>query len=114
MKVLCSFVLGFILFQSPLWSAEQKKTNICLVLVVKDDEEVIQICLASATGITDCLCVCDAGSTDQTLEIIDQFFRPLLFRSRFDDKQGECLPCPDFCLGNSEGIPHRTWAEVRK
>lgn len=67
------FCFGLILFQSSICALEQKKTNICLVLIVEDDEEVIKQCLASATGIYDCLCVCDAGSKDQTLEIIDEF-----------------------------------------
>ncbi len=67
------FFLGLILFQSPLSALEQKKTNIGLVLIVKDDQDVIERCLKSAESIIDWLCIFDAGSTDNTLDIIDHF-----------------------------------------
>jgi glycosyltransferase involved in cell wall biosynthesis len=47
--------------------------GLCLALVVKNDEEAIEACLASVKDQIDCVVVCDAGSTDTTLERIKYF-----------------------------------------
>lgn len=47
--------------------------SVCLCLIVKDDEDVIERCLNSVKDIVDCICICDAGSTDKTLNIINFF-----------------------------------------
>jgi tetratricopeptide (TPR) repeat protein len=70
-KYLFSFLLTLIIFQSPLRGKE--KTNICIVLTVYNDADVIQQCLSSAADIADCLFVFDTGSTDNTIEFIQDF-----------------------------------------
>lgn len=47
--------------------------GVCLALVVKNDEEVIEPCLASIKDLVDCLLVVDVGSTDTTLERVRYF-----------------------------------------
>ncbi|MGD0665680.1 MAG: CDC27 family protein, partial [Rhabdochlamydiaceae bacterium] len=49
--------------------------DICLSLVVRNDESSIEACLKSVKDTVDCISVCDAGSTDRTVEIIQQFMR---------------------------------------
>ena len=51
------------------------EANICLAMIVKNDEEVISNCLLSAMNIVDCISIYDAGSTDKTLQIIEQFMQ---------------------------------------
>lgn len=51
------------------------EVNICLTMIVKNDEEVIGNCLSSAMNIVDCVSIYDAGSTDRTLQIIEQFMQ---------------------------------------
>jgi len=66
------FLFGSIFLSFAHAFANQAK-QICLVLVVKDDETVIEKCLTSVKGLVDCICICDLGSTDDTMEIIHLF-----------------------------------------
>src|ERR1051326_7171881 len=65
-------ILGWALLSFVHAFADEPK-SICLVMVVKNDENVIEQCLQSVAEIADCICVCDEGSTDNTLQIIDHF-----------------------------------------
>src|SRR5579885_1629761 len=49
------------------------EVKICLTMMVKNDEAVIEPCLNSIKEIVDCVSICDIGSTDKTLKIIRQF-----------------------------------------
>ncbi len=49
--------------------------NICLTMVVRNEEAVIKRCLDSVKDIVDCISIYDAGSTDNTLTIINRFMR---------------------------------------
>ena len=44
-------------------------------MIVKNESQIIERCLNSAKGIVDCICICDTGSNDNTVEIIEQFLR---------------------------------------
>ncbi len=46
------------------------KRLVCLVLIVKDEEHVIERCLRAAAPFIDTYCICDTGSTDKTKEVI--------------------------------------------
>jgi tetratricopeptide (TPR) repeat protein len=48
---------------------------ICVALVVQNNEETIADCLNSVAAIADCISVCDIGSTDKTVEIIEEFLK---------------------------------------
>ena len=50
-------------------------SDICLILIVKNDEQRIERCLESVKEIVDCVVVCDAGSTDKTIDIIEAFLQ---------------------------------------
>ena len=49
--------------------------NICLTMIVKNDEEVIEACLESVKGIIDCIAISDMGSKDNTVQIIKEFMQ---------------------------------------
>ena len=49
--------------------------TICINMIVKNESKVILRALQSVLAIVDCYCICDTGSTDNTIEIIEQFFR---------------------------------------
>ena len=51
---------------------ENKK--LCLNMIVKNESRVIQRLLESVVNYIDCYCICDTGSTDDTIEIIKTFF----------------------------------------
>lgn len=48
---------------------------ICLTLIVKNEEKVIERCLKSTLHFISTYCICDTGSTDNTKEVITQFFK---------------------------------------
>ena len=46
------------------------KPKICLVMIVKDEENVIERCLTALKPNVDCYAIMDTGSTDETKSII--------------------------------------------
>ena len=48
--------------------------TICLNMIVKNESRIIQRLLASVLHIIDTFCICDTGSTDNTVEIIQSYF----------------------------------------
>jgi len=56
--------------------SENKTSNLtlCLNMIVKNESKIIKRLLQSVLPIIDTYCICDTGSTDNTIEIIQQFF----------------------------------------
>ena len=48
--------------------------TICLNMIVKNESKIITRLLESVLPIIDTYCICDTGSTDNTIEIIETFF----------------------------------------
>lgn len=55
---------------------ENKNANptLCLNMIVKNESKIIRRLLESVLSIIDCYCICDTGSTDNTVELIQEFF----------------------------------------
>jgi len=49
-------------------------TKICLNMIVKNESKIILRLLESVISIIDCYCICDTGSTDNTIELITNYF----------------------------------------
>ena len=59
--------------------SEKKQTKIlgptiCLNMIVKNESKVITRMFDALVDIIDCYCICDTGSTDNTVEIITDYF----------------------------------------
>ena len=54
---------------------QQSIPTLCLNMIVKNESRVIRRMLESVYTILDFYCICDTGSTDDTVEIIESFFR---------------------------------------
>ena len=52
----------------------EKISTICLNMIVKNESKIIGRLLESVLPIIDCYCICDTGSTDNTIKIITDFF----------------------------------------
>lgn len=65
-------ILGMFLFSSDL---RGEKTNVCLTMIVKNEEKIIERCLDSVKNIVDCISICDTGSTDNTIKVIEQYMK---------------------------------------
>ena len=49
--------------------------RICLNMIVKNESKIITRLLTSVLPIIDCYCICDTGSTDDTVAVIESFFK---------------------------------------
>lgn len=49
--------------------------NLCLNMIVKNESKIIKRLLSSVVKYIDCYCICDTGSTDNTIQIIEDFFK---------------------------------------
>ena len=48
--------------------------TLCLNMIVKNESKIIKRMLDSVLPIIDCYCICDTGSTDNTIEVIRNYF----------------------------------------
>ena len=53
---------------------DKSSPTICLNMIVKNESKIIVRLLLSALPIIDTYCICDTGSTDDTIQIIEDFF----------------------------------------
>ena len=62
----------------PYLSIEQttnvaNKGTLCLNMIVKNESRIIERLMESVVGIIDSYCICDTGSTDDTIQIIRNY-----------------------------------------
>jgi glycosyltransferase involved in cell wall biosynthesis len=55
-------------------SAAPKNKTLCLNMIVKNESRIILRLLESVATLIDSYCICDTGSTDNTVELIENFF----------------------------------------
>ena len=86
--------------------------KLCLNMIVKNESKIILRLLQSVAPIIDSYCICDTGSTDNTVEIIEYYFhqqgipgkivrepfRDFGYNRTFALKQCENLPNADYIL----------------
>ena len=53
---------------------ESIQPTLCLNMIVKNESKVIRRILESVSSIIDSYCICDTGSTDDTIQIIQSYF----------------------------------------
>ena len=51
------------------------KPTLCLNMIVKNESKIITRLFDSVLSIIDCYCICDTGSTDNTIQIITDYFK---------------------------------------
>ena len=56
-------------------SYSSQSPTLCLNMIVKNESKIILRMLQTVYPIIDCYCICDTGSTDNTVEIIQTFFK---------------------------------------
>ena len=52
----------------------KKPNTLCLNMIVKNESLIITRLLDSVLSIIDCYCICDTGSTDNTVNVIIDYF----------------------------------------
>ena len=53
---------------------DKKNPTICLNMIVKNESRIITRFFDNVISIIDTYCICDTGSTDNTVEIIKEYF----------------------------------------
>jgi tetratricopeptide (TPR) repeat protein len=53
----------------------ENNPTLCLNMIVKNESKIITRLFDSVLPIIDCYCICDTGSTDNTIEIITEYFK---------------------------------------
>lgn len=53
---------------------EKNMPKLCLNMIVKNESKIITRLFDSVIDIIDCYCICDTGSTDNTVELITDYF----------------------------------------
>lgn len=66
------FTVYYALLFSFGWTEENK---ICLTMIVKNEGEIIERCLDSVSNIVDYVSICDTGSIDETITIIEEYLQ---------------------------------------
>lgn len=67
----CAIILTFVLTLFP--SLAYSETKICLTMIVKNESKIIERCLNSVKDTIDCISICDTGSTDNTVQVIEDY-----------------------------------------
>lgn len=49
--------------------------KLCLTMIVKNESQIIERCLDSVKDLVDCVSICDTGSTDQTVAIVEDYLK---------------------------------------
>lgn len=47
--------------------------KLVLILMIKNEEKILRRCLEAVENLVDCFCICDTGSTDNTMTIAGEF-----------------------------------------
>ena len=55
--------------------SENKSPTLCLNMIVKNESKIIRRLLKSTLKWIDSYCICDTGSTDNTVEISETFYK---------------------------------------
>ena len=69
-----------------------KKQTIALCMIVKDEEEVILRALRSVENVVDYYCICDTGSTDKTVEVIQKYLKEKGFDGEIQSRPWVSFP----------------------
>jgi tetratricopeptide (TPR) repeat protein len=69
-----------------------EKPTLCLNMIVKNESKIITRLFDSVIGIIDCYCICDTGSTDNTIDLITSYFE-----SKNIPGKVVCEPFKNFC-----------------
>jgi glycosyltransferase involved in cell wall biosynthesis len=57
-------------------------TRVILLTMIKNESRIIKRMIESAKGIADAVCVCDTGSTDNTVEVLREYFKDFQIPTR--------------------------------
>jgi tetratricopeptide (TPR) repeat protein len=76
-----------------------KKPTLCLNMIVKNESRIIRRLFDSVISIIDSYCICDTGSTDNTIQIIEEYFKEKGLNGKIVNE-----PFKNFCHNRNFGL----------
>jgi len=73
--VMIIVICGYIFLSNFLYSAVDIDPKICLCMIVKNESAIMRRCLENVKDIIDYISICDTGSPDNTVSIIQEFMQ---------------------------------------
>lgn len=70
-----ALLLASIIFLFSPYLVGEEQVKICLTMIVKNEGKIIERCLNNAKDIVDFISICDTGSDDDTVQIIEKFIK---------------------------------------
>ena len=70
--------------------------TLCLNMIVKNESKIIMRLFDSVIPIIDCYCICDTGSTDETIQVIKDYFKDKGMPGKVIEE-----PFKDFCYNRN-------------
>ena len=67
--------MEFKIVEKHLNSVDKINPTLCLNMIVKNESKIILRLLESVLPIIDCYCICDTGSSDDTIDKIEYYFK---------------------------------------
>ena len=75
---------------------DSKTPTLCLNMIVKNESRIIKRLFDSVISIIDSYCICDTGSTDNTIEVIEEYFKQKNIPGKI-----VCEPFKNFCYNRN-------------
>lgn len=75
-----------------------REVKICLVMVVRDQDTIIRDCFESVSKLIDTACIIDTGSTDWTVEVVEEWLEKSHIPGIVQSYTGHAIPAPLFAL----------------
>jgi len=75
--------------------------TLCLNMIVKNESKIITRLLDSVVNLIDCYCICDTGSTDDTVRLIETYFEARTIPGKVVHE-----PFKDFCHNRNVALEH--------
>ena len=73
--------------------------TLCLNMIVKNESKIITRLFDSIINIIDCYCICDTGSSDNTIELIEEYFKKKNINGKVIEK-----PFKNFCFNRNYAL----------
>jgi tetratricopeptide (TPR) repeat protein len=67
--------MEFKIIEKHICSEEKKEPTLCLNMIVKNESKIILRLMESVLPLIDCYCICDTGSSDDTIDKIEYYFK---------------------------------------
>jgi glycosyltransferase involved in cell wall biosynthesis len=86
--------------------SQSSNVKFIFLTMIKNESSVIKRCIESGLSVCDAICICDTGSTDNTIEILEEYLKNISIPSKIykhtwknfgKNRSDSFLSCVEFC-----------------